>query len=100
MRKHIDVDRVKLDTRDYKVTCLQCGNVFESTRSDSAFCGSTCRSRHARQQKNRQREIDRLKQQLEKVLNNMPGMGKSPEFDALDWVLRRVSKAVNNVESK
>lgn len=100
MRKTHEVDRVKVDDSTYRVNCAQCGKVFESSRYDASFCSSTCRSKHTRQQQNRAKEIERLKTHLEKVLQAMPNRGESPEFDALNWVIRRVSKAINWVEKK
>lgn len=35
-----DTDRVKIDDWTWRVTCLQCGNTFESKRSDATFCSA------------------------------------------------------------
>jgi len=98
MRRDHEVDRIHIDAKAWRITCVECGNVFESTRSDATFCNSTCRSKFTRRIQNRQKTIDRAKAALEKMLTNMPRTGDSAEFDACNWIIRRVSKAVNNVE--
>lgn len=100
MRKNHDVERVHNEARSWSVICVQCGEEFESTRSDATFCSSTCRSKYTRRQQGRQKTIDRAKEAVEKMLANMPRTGDSAEFDACNWIIRRISKAVNNVESK
>jgi len=42
-----DTDRVKFDNRDYSITCHECGQTFEATRSDASFCSARCRVRYS-----------------------------------------------------
>jgi hypothetical protein len=42
-------ERIKMDARDYKITCLQCGNIFEAQRDDATFCSTKCRIAYHRE---------------------------------------------------
>lgn len=44
-----EVEIVKMDARDYVVKCLYCGNKFEASRSDAAFCSASCRVANSRE---------------------------------------------------
>lgn len=100
MRKQHDNQPLRVDDTGYLVHCVECGTGFESTRSDAAFCSSTCRSRAHRKEKARQRDIDLMLQYVVKVCDNMNKRGGSPEFDALNKAIKYVSVALNRVESK
>lgn len=61
MNHNHEVDSVKLDTRDYRVKCHQCGHEFEATRSDAAFCSARCRVACSREPARRASAIAGLK---------------------------------------
>jgi len=55
-----DTDRLHMDAKDYSVTCLQCGNTFEATRSDATFCSARCRVAHSREPQKLANALQRL----------------------------------------
>lgn len=55
-----DTDRTKFDSRDYSVTCLECGGTFEAKRSDATFCTPKCRVRWSKRPEKLNNAIDAL----------------------------------------
>jgi len=43
----------------YDVICIECGEEFQATRFDAAFCSSTCRSRNHRAKQRIDQDIAR-----------------------------------------
>lgn len=83
---------------EYRTTCVECGEDFYAKRYDAAFCSSTCRSREHRRRANRGVRIAQALYAIDEILKSMPRTGDSPEFEACQKIIRRVTNAVNNVE--
>jgi endogenous inhibitor of DNA gyrase (YacG/DUF329 family) len=73
-----DTDRLKMDDRDYSVTCKGCGATFEATRSDASFCSARCRVRWSRRPAQRLKAIE----ELEAMRLRLHEMEKSYSCDA------------------
>lgn len=99
MKKRQYPDSVKIDDTTYSVKCLECETVFEAIRSDAAYCSSTCRGRAFRRERNREAQAAQAIRAVQKMLEAMPGRGESIEFTACNEIIRRISKALNNVET-
>ena len=61
MLRH-DTDRTKVGDRDYRVECLQCGTVFEASRSDATFCSARCRVAYSREPQKLEATIEKMNQ--------------------------------------
>jgi len=94
-----DVERNR-EMEGYYVRCAECGHEFEAKRADAAFCSSTCRGKEFRRRAKREETRLVAIHAVKKMLKNMPGVGASPEFDACNEIIRLISKAINNVETK
>lgn len=55
-----DADRVKMDDRDWRVTCPECGRTFEAQRSDATYCSNRCRTHASRAPQRRANALHRL----------------------------------------
>lgn len=64
-----DTDRVKIDDWTWSITCLQCGTVFESKRSDATFCHVNCRQRFSKEPQKLLNTIQALKDDGYKLVN-------------------------------
>lgn len=59
MQSH-DTERVKMDDRDYRVECVQCGQTFEARRSDASFCSARCRVAYSREPEKLNNQINAI----------------------------------------
>lgn len=55
-----NADVTKMDDRDYRCVCHQCGQRFEAVRSDATFCSARCRVAFSREPKKLENAIDSL----------------------------------------
>lgn len=70
-----DTNRYKVDAGCYLVDCLQCGNRFESKRSDATFCSARCRVRYSREPQKLENAIEELKYmeaRIRQIANRYP----------------------------
>ena len=75
-----DTDRLKMDARDYSITCHQCGDTFEATRSDASYCSARCRVRASREPQKRLNALEAL-EAMRVQINAMARKYKGdPEF--------------------
>ena len=92
-----DVD-IYNDGFGYLVICVQCGKEFESKRYDSAFCSSTCRSRHHRASKKHAKDIQKVHDLLDGIIKRLPQRGESKTYTELNKMVARIEGALSYVE--
>lgn len=96
-RNVIETDRVR-EELGYTVRCASCGKWFEARRVTATFCGSTCRSRAAREPANRTRRIGQAHGAVRALCRAMPKRGESIEFAALQKLATIIENALELVE--
>lgn len=64
-----ETDRLKLDDWTWQVTCLQCGQTFESKRSDATFCSTKHRVAFSKEPQKRLNAIQSLKDDGYRAVN-------------------------------
>lgn len=99
MKSLIETERFRADDQTWKVKCAFCGNWFEASLSTATFCNDIHRVNYHRAVKARGRKIAALERQLTDVLAKGRIGGKSPEFEALVRMGRRIAATLNSVES-
>lgn len=98
MQAH-DVDRVKVDDRDYRCTCAQCGETFEARRSDASFCSSKCRVAFSREPKKLANAIESVDAFGRQVLAYSHKYSHNQRmFEAILELQKRVNTALANFE--
>lgn len=93
----IDTDRIR-EEQGYTVRCASCGKWFEAHRVTATFCGSTCRSRAAREPANRAVRIGQAEGSVRALCRAMPKRGESIEFAALQKLATIIKNALELVE--
>ena len=99
MRSEVETERWRVDEYTYKVKCAFCGKFFEAKLNTATFCSDAHRVNYHRAEKARVRKMARLEKQLTDVLAMGRIGGKSPEFEALVRMGRRIAATLNSVES-
>ena len=82
----------------YDVKCQQCGKWFEAERSSAVFCGAGCRAKHHRAKRKRQDAINKAKEAVNAVIQNMPWRGNSQEYVALQHLQTIISRGLASVQ--
>lgn len=98
MHNH-DVE-IERDCYGYLVTCVQCGNDFDSSRFDAAFCSSTCRSRNHRSKLKLDKDIAKINKIADELIDGLPRNGESKTYLALNQLIVRLEYAVSSVEGE
>lgn len=79
----VDTDRIKQDGY-WTVECAECGQMFDSKRSDASFCGAACRNRWARRPQKFQNALDGLEMMAREVERLAKEYSTSPRmFEAV-----------------
>lgn len=99
MHHDYEVDITK-DAYGYIVECFECGKEYESIRSDSAFCSSTCRSRNHRNKAKLDKDIDKAKNLIADLIQRMPASGESKTFIALNEISAQIDRALSFVDAE
>ena len=94
-----DVERETIDG-GYLVICFQCEREFEAVRYDAMFCSSTCRSRHRRSLQQLDKDIDKTKILVNKLISRMPRRGGSNIYRTLTSLRNRIDSALALVEGE
>lgn len=81
----------------YSVQCGHCKRWFESERASALFCGGSCRAKHHRAKRKRQDAIQRAKDAVSTVIENMPWSGDSIEYIALQQLSTVILRGLSNV---
>lgn len=95
-----DTDRRKIDDRDYRCECLQCGKSFEAQRSDASFCSPKCRVAFSREPKKLEHAIEAVDAFGEQILAYSHKYSRNDRmFQAMVILQRKINAAVANFES-
>ena len=95
----INSDAIR-DEFGYSVVCGKCRKTFESKRASAVFCGASCRAKHHRAKAKRKREIEQAISALRLVVQNMPMIGQSEEYLALQKMQTIIVRGLSNVEER
>lgn len=94
-----DTDRVKIDDWTYEVICKQCGNTFESRRSDATFCHVNCRQAFSKEPQKRLNAIQSLKDEGYKLVNMAEKYKHDDEvFEEMRNLMERMKYALSVFE--
>lgn len=93
----IETDRIR-EELGYTVCCASCGKWFEARRVTATFCSSTCRSRFAREPRNRAVRVGQAEGAVRALCRAMPKRGDSIEFAALQKLATIIKNALELVE--
>lgn len=75
---HPDSEPYRVDDTGWRVKCVECGNEFDSKRSDAAYCSGKCRTHASRAPKRRATAIETLRIMCLEVTR----ISKSYRYDA------------------
>jgi len=95
----INPDAIRVED-GYSVQCAHCRKIFESARASAEFCGSACRGANHRAKKRRERAINAAIESVRLVINNMPWVGQSDEYLALQKLETIIKRGLSNVEER
>lgn len=94
-----EVDRVKMDERDYRCECAECGKLFEATRSDASFCSPKCRVAFSRRPAKLAHAVEAVDAFGEQILAYSHKYKRNDRmFQAMVILQRKVNAAIENFE--
>lgn len=56
-----DTERLKIDDTTWQCECVQCQELFTSTRSDASFCSTRCRVAFSREPQKRLNALEEIR---------------------------------------
>lgn len=94
-----ETERVKIDDWTWQVTCLQCGNTFESRRSDATFCSTKHRVAFSKEPQKKLNAIKSLEEDGYRLVNMAEKYKHSDEvFEAMKILRDRLNYALSVFE--
>lgn len=83
----------------YHAKCAECGEDFQSSRTDAAFCSSKCRTRNHRAAANHSKRIQNAVNEMKWLLSIC---GNNPDSEAVKAVMtldKLIRRKVDNMEA-
>lgn len=92
-------ERTKLDDWTWLVTCVQCGQKFESSRSDASFCSTKHRVAFSKEPQKKLNAIQSLEDEGYRLVNMAVKYKNDDEvFEAMKKLQERIKYAMSCFE--